>query len=295
MADKVFITGATGSIGTHTVRRLVEAGKATTIFARNEEKARSLFEKEFATGNLSLVKGDYNDYDAFKKGIQGHTRLLILVANLDQMGEIKGKLGRLAYEAGVKQIVDISSFTVSEYIKGSYISNSHTVGEEALFKAAAESGRNVVVLRPGDFMTNALHGDAFTIKSFNKIIGFGRPERKSSLVDPRDIADVAVSVFLDPIEKHGNNVYDVHPEVLSNKERAEIFSRVLGRQITYQQGEIQAVYDNLIKHLPHKLAYDFASILSVDFDRPTPQIVILTKRPTRKYEDWIKENRSYFE
>jgi uncharacterized protein YbjT (DUF2867 family) len=292
MSERVLVTGATGNIGSHTVRRLVEAGVDTTIFARNEEKARSQFEKEFQTGHLTFVKGDYDDIESFNNAIKGHTRMLLLVADLNRMAEIKGQFGRAAYDAGVKQIVDISSFTVN-FAKRGIISYAHTTGEEALFSASKETKKNVVILRPGYFLTNMLSGDVKTIKSLNKYFHSGSADSKYSLIDPRDIADVAVSVFLDPVEKHGNSVYDVHPEALSYKERAEIISKVLGREIVTQQVDIQARYNQFIQFLPHALAYDF--VCGAHYDKPTPQISLLTKRPFRTFEDWVRENKHEFE
>jgi uncharacterized protein YbjT (DUF2867 family) len=292
---KVLVTGATGGIGSHAVTRLVESGVATTIFARNEEKARQLFAKEFETGLLTFAKGDLDDVEAFKNAVKGQTRLLLLVADLERMAQIKGTFGRIAYESGVKQIVDISSFTVP-YTKKGFISYAHTTGEEVLFKAANETGNNLVALRPGNFMTNHLHQATHSIKHMNKIIGVGTPENVSTHIDPRDIADVAVSIFLDPVEKHGNYVYDVQTEVLSNKQRAEIFSRVLGRQIVYEQVDYVTFYDSLINmRIPHKMAYDFVTLGAIDFNNPIPQLEILTRKPLRTFENWVKENKQAFE
>jgi len=296
MTNKVFITGGTGFIGTQTIRRLVEAGVATTVFARNEEKTRSLFESEFKTGHLSFTKGDYDDVESFQKAIKGHTRMLLLVADLRNMPSIKQRFSRIAYEAGVQQIIDISSFTVPYFQKSGAISYAHSAGEEALYSAAKEFGTNVVVLRPGNFMTNHLMLDVHTIKQLGKIIGVGSPNHLSTLIDPRDIGDLAASVFQDPIEKHGSVVYDVHPELLSNQQRAEILSRGLGREITYQQVDISSFYDKLIERkIPHSLAYDFINFGLYDFAKPTPQISLLTKRPVRKFEDWVRENKQAFQ
>jgi uncharacterized protein YbjT (DUF2867 family) len=292
-ATKVLVIGATGFIGSHLVKRLIESGVETTVFARNEEKTRELFSKEFETGLLRFEKGDLDDSEAFSKIVGGHTRLLMLVANLERMAEIKGKFGRIAYESGVKQIVDISSFTVNLAKKGA-ISYAHTTGEEALFKVANETGNNLVVLRPGQFMTN--HLQVPSIKNFNKILGVASPDLVATFIDPRDIADVAVSIFVDPVEKHGNYVYDVQTEVLSNKQRAEIFTKVLGRSIVYEQVDVVAFYDHLVHmKMPHTVAYDFVNLGLFNFDNPIPQLRILTRKPLRTFEDWVKENRQAFE
>jgi uncharacterized protein YbjT (DUF2867 family) len=157
---------------------------------------------------------------------------MILCTALDRMGEIKGNLGRIAYELGVKQIVDISSFSVN-YNRYGCISNAHVEGEEMLRKAARKAKRNLVILRAGFFLSNFIR-DAQSIKLKNKIFGTGSPDNHFAVVDTRDIGDVAAQIFIDPIEKHGNAVYDVCPESLTKKQQAELFSKVLGRKIEFE-------------------------------------------------------------
>ena len=295
MSDtRVFVTGATGGIGSHVIQRLVESGVPTTAFIRSEEKAQVMFADELKSGLLTLVKGDVHDAESFRGAIKGHTRLFLLVTDLDNMAKIKGELGRIAYENGVKQIVDISSYTVHNTKRG-YISYAHTTGEEALLKAAGETNNNLVVLRPGYFMSNLLHNEVYSIKAGNKTRGVGNPDQRATLVHPKDIADVAVAVLLDPVEKHLNYVYDVQTEVLSNKQRAEVLSRVLGRDIQYEQEEIDAYYSRMSPMMPHRMLYDFVTLGTIDFVNPVPQIRLLTGRNPRTFEEWIHENRQAFD
>jgi uncharacterized protein YbjT (DUF2867 family) len=291
--ERIFVTGATGNIGSHLVKRLIEEKVNTTIYVRDEQKAKDMFVEEFKSGLLQSAKGDLSDTEAFRNAIQGHTRLFLLVTALEKWGETKGALGTIAYESGVKQIIDISAFLAYKAKRG-LLSYNNISGEEALFKAANETGNYVVILRAGDFMTNHLRL-SHPIKSFNKISGVGSPDIKSTLIDPRDIADVAVSIFLDPLEKHGTYVYDVNAQVLSNRERAQIFSKVLGREIVYEQVDIQKQYEHLIKFMSHRLAYDYLNVSLVDFIDPIPQLSVLTKKPLRTFEQWLIENRQAFE
>eukprot|EP01121_Diplochlamys_sp_Union-15-3_P000099 TRINITY_DN10088_c0_g1_i1.p1 TRINITY_DN10088_c0_g1~~TRINITY_DN10088_c0_g1_i1.p1 ORF type:complete len:296 (+),score=38.93 TRINITY_DN10088_c0_g1_i1:99-986(+) len=295
MTEKIFVTGATGHIGSHLVRRLVEAKVHTTVFARDEEKTKKLFEKEFSTGLVTFVKGDYDNKEAFTAGIAGHTRLLLLVASLDKMPAIKEQFATIAVNAGVKQIVDISSFTVKQMNKSGFISYAHAVGEEVIVKAAGHKC-SVVHLRGGYFMTNHLHGEAHTIKTIGKLVSPGSPHNRVTLIDPRDIADVTATIFTDPIEKHGNVAYDVQTEALTNQQRADMFSKVLGKKIEFMQDDIQTFYDRYTKFgMPHSLAYDLISLSLFDFNDPQPQLCILTKKPLRTFEDWLKEHKSHFE
>ena len=78
---KVFVTGATGFIGRHLVRRLVKEGHEVTCLVR---KSSSVAELE-ALG-MRLVTGDVNDREALRIGMRGCDWLFHL-ANLYTMWE----------------------------------------------------------------------------------------------------------------------------------------------------------------------------------------------------------------
>lgn len=63
---KVFITGASGYIGTHLTRRLSHEGHFVTILVRNVNAAR-----EFAENNVTIINGDIFDKEKLKSGMDG--------------------------------------------------------------------------------------------------------------------------------------------------------------------------------------------------------------------------------
>jgi len=289
--DKIFVIGATGKIGSLVVQGLIAAGVSTSILVRNEDKARSLFEKEFKTGHLHMFLGDYDNVESFSNAIPGHSRLFLLVADLRKIPVIKGAWGEIAYDSGVKQIVDLSSYYPRE--KVGFISYFHMVGEEDLLKVAGSN--SLVILRPGYFMTNTLMLDLHSIKSHSKIIGPAPSHHMVGMVDPRDIADVAVNVFLDPIEKHGTVIYPILPDTMTHEEKARVYSKVLGREISYVQEGYVEFYNKLISyHFPHQFAYDFINMYRQEYLISTPQITIMTKKPIRTFEEWLRENKKLF-
>jgi len=290
--DNIYVLGATGNIGSHLVKGLIAAGVRTTIFVRNEDKAKTMFDKEFSTGHLHIVQGDYQNVEAYENSISGHTRLFLLVAELEKMPQIKGPWAKIAYDRGVKQIVDISSNSCQNYMVG-YISKQHSLGEDALLSVVGNN--SLVILRPGYYTSNHLHFDVRGIKNHSKIIGTSPPEFHLPCIDVRDIADVALNVFLDPIEKHGICIYPLCPEPVSQTERALIFSRVLGREISYVQESMETVYNRYISmKFSHLFAYDIVSIGMNDFKVPTSQISVLLKKPFRRLEQWVEENKEHF-
>ena len=104
-------------------------------------------------------------------------------------------------------------------------------------------------------------------------------------------------VLSESVEKHDRNVYELGAEALSHEERAAVFSRVLGKPITYEQQSFDAFYKALTAvGMPHSIIYNFAMGASKDIcDTTTPQISILIGRPLRTLEEWIKDNAKAFQ
>ena len=117
---KIFVTGATGFIGSHLVRRLVREGHEVACLVRKTSKT-SLLED----GWRGLVYGDVNDREAL---LDGMARLRLAVSpgqpvfhvgtgpainsrrvNIDGT---RGLFWKAALEAGVKKVVYVSTVAV---------------------------------------------------------------------------------------------------------------------------------------------------------------------------------------
>jgi nucleoside-diphosphate-sugar epimerase len=128
--ERVFVTGASGDIGSGVVRGLIKNGIRTTAYVRDEKKTKDLFKDELKTGHLTIVVGTYSTIDVYTNAIQGHTRLFLLVADFGNsptiMMQIKHTFGKIAFERDVRQIVDLSSCTVSTHGKTGIIGYAHS-------------------------------------------------------------------------------------------------------------------------------------------------------------------------
>ena len=190
-SERIFITGATGHIGVRVVQQLIKKGVQTTIYVRNETKAKDLFGEELKSGLLTTAIGDYSTLDKYEKAIQGHTRLFTLLVTDFQkaasMGELKRDLAQIAYKNGVRQIVDLSSTSVRLYGKQGILGYIHAAGEQYLWNLAELNSeqRSLVILRPGFLMTNHLMTDVHFIKKENKIVSCGPSTAMLSWIDPK--------------------------------------------------------------------------------------------------------------
>jgi uncharacterized protein YbjT (DUF2867 family) len=288
--SKVYVIGATGGIGTQAVKELLERGVSVTTLVRDPSKAATLFGQ---AENLNVVQGDYSSFDSFKSTIAGHERLFLLVSDIQNMVTIKTTYAKLAYEAGVKQIVHVSSGTVSGSWRQNIISTGHYYSEEAIFNLPNRGG--YVVLRPMQFFTNQFFNDANTVKSKNAIFSSAPPDQKSAWVSPNDIAHLAVNVLTEPIEKHGDIVYDMTTEMISGNDRAEILSRVIGKDVKYVQIPVEQQYKVLteIVQMPHSMAYALVDHGPGNYD-VNHALPIVLHRPVEKLEAWFEVNKAKF-
>ena len=104
-------------------------------------------------------------------------------------------------------------------------------------------------------------------------------------------------VLSESVEKHDRNVYELGAEALSNEERAAVFTRVLGKPITYEQQSFDDFYKALTgAGMSHSIIYNFAMGASKDIcDTTTPQISILIGRPLHTLEEWLKDSAKAFQ
>ncbi|ORY99426.1 hypothetical protein BCR43DRAFT_489261 [Syncephalastrum racemosum] len=289
--ERVYVIGATGNVGTKTVHDLLKNNVQVTILARSPEKAKGLFAASPSVSQLTIVQGDYNDLTSFRESIAGHTRLVLLAANLTDLGRIKHAYAEAAYAAGVKQVVDISSQSVSYPWRVGAIGRAHRDAEERIL--AIPNRGAFVALRPSGFMSNTLMFETETIKHMNTIFDAVAPDEAREHISPNDIGALAAIVAQEPVEKHGDAVYEMTSYLLSGAERARILSKALGREIKYQQVSSKDRYDALVNkaHMPHFMAYDLATMASL-YTIPTAGLSILLGREPETYEEYIEANKA---
>jgi uncharacterized protein YbjT (DUF2867 family) len=207
--------------------------------------------------------------------------------------EDKAEIAKAAYEAGVKQIVDISSFTVNMGWRTSLIGAHHYGAEKAIFDIPNRG--YFVALRPGRFMANLLHLDRPL--PAGKIFDSIPADRAQGWISTNDIGAVAAVVLSEDIEKHGDAVYSLTGDVRTSSERAEILSRILGQEITYQQVTPVQKYNKIMEvgYFKHDVAIDLcAGLQSYDDARVTPEISILLGREPESLEEYLTANKDAY-
>ncbi|CAO3636082.1 unnamed protein product [Cunninghamella blakesleeana] len=289
--EKIYVIGATGNIGERVVSSLLAKGIQTTIYVRDVEKCKKIFQENNQT--LTIVQGDYSDFTPFEKTVAGHSRLFVLIADLHNMPTIKEKVATIAYGSGVKQIVDLSSRFTQFNWRTSFIGEAHLLSEKKIYDLALKHNAFTVALRPSRFFTNHLLADLSSIKSERIIYGSQPPDEKLEWISTDDIADIAVVVLTDPIEKHGNLAYTIIGDSVDGKTRAELVSKAIGHTVQYKQTTQQQLYQNLVANgFPNPIALDIATVVT-DL-APTPVARIVLGRDYETLGDWFENNKDKF-
>ncbi|KAJ8659894.1 hypothetical protein O0I10_004487 [Lichtheimia ornata] len=289
MTERVFVIGGTGNIGERVVRQLLENNVQVTLYTRSPTKAQAMFP------NATIVQGDYEDLQPLGRALEGHTRLFLLIVDYGCMGRLKGAISSMAYRADIRQVVDISSLAVTLPWRSSFLGHAHRQGEEAILANPNRQGY-YVALRPSMFMSNHLWIDVHTIKKQNVLRHTAEPDELEGWISPNDIADLAARVLLEPMEKHGDAVYEMNGCVLTPKERAAAFSRVLGREITYEQITPQEKYNFMTQTMgiPHLMALDLVALFK-GVNKQSMCLPILLGKEPESFEEYLKQHKNVFE
>ena len=68
---RVMVTGATGYVGAHSVKALLDAGHRVRLLVRDPDKAQAVLGALGVKGRLDCVSGDMTDEDAVLKALRG--------------------------------------------------------------------------------------------------------------------------------------------------------------------------------------------------------------------------------
>lgn len=288
--ERIFVIGGTGNIGKALVQELISKKVALTLFSRNLEKVAKLF----PTGDYNVIKGDLQNIAPLKDALKGHTRLFIVIQNtMLTMVETKAIIAQFAYEAGVQQVVDISSITVNMPWRTTSMGDRHRRAEEAIL--AIPNRGTYVALRPGRFMSNLLWFT--TLLADDTFHDIDDKDKHQGWISTDDIGVAAARILTDSIEKHGDAVYEMVADCITHTQRAEIMSRVLGRNVQYKKLGAVERYDELLKlNFPHAMIYAFSnsdSSMPVE-DKVTTGLPILLGRSPETFEEFITRNKQLF-
>jgi uncharacterized protein YbjT (DUF2867 family) len=282
----ILVTGATGTIGSLIVQRLVDAGADVKALVRQPGKL------SFPAGVTEVV-GDLTDVSSLRSALSSVRTLFLLNAvTPDELTQALIALN-LARDAGIERVVYLSVIHADKYTNVPHFTSKHTVERmiESLDIAAT-------ILRPAYFMQN----ERMVQQVIQNYGVYPMPIGSTgvSMVDTRDIADVAVAELLrrdragTPLPRVTLDV--VGPDALTGASAAKIWSSALGREVNYAGDDVAAFEKQMASFGPAWLAYDMRLMMSGiqklgmrSTQDAVNRVQAILGRPLRTYVDFVKE------
>jgi uncharacterized protein YbjT (DUF2867 family) len=216
MSNNILVTGASGNIGKTLVTALKTANSDVTIM-------RS---KANADHSTTTRIASFDDVASLTKAFSGIDTLFLLFPLVPNKIELAKNAAFAAKAAGVKHIVRSSG-------AGADANSSFSLPrlQGAIDDILATTGIPTTFLRPAGFMQNYLNYQSQAIEAGTIYMADGG--QAQSLIDVRDIADVAASVLLNPT-KHRGQAYTLTGGIaFTGVEAARMISDCIGRTINH--------------------------------------------------------------
>lgn len=280
--DKVFVTGATGNIGTPLVKYLQDFNIPFTAGSSSIQK------QEFLTSQI-----DFENKQSLKSAFQGHKILFLLTPDSEKSKSWVSNAVEVSKEVGMEHIVRSSGI-------GAGANSDYFVFKELgeIENIVKNSGLDYTIIQPNSFFQNFATFQKQTVK--NGSVFLPHENAKVSYVDVRDVA-LATARVLEDVDKHKSKTYVITGgRAISDQELLNEIGNVLGQQITYIPISDANTIDTFRKyHLPEYNIKQLISLYQADRDGKTAFISSdfekLTQRKQRTAKDFATDYQQYWE
>ena len=285
MADsiKILVTGATGNTGSLLVPMLRKADIDVRVFIRNKSKAQL-----FKDMGAEVIVGDLDQPETIKPAVEGVDKIYLLTWNGPTQAQQAENVIKAAKRNGNPHIVRHSMW-------GSEKSRIIKQGDQ-VEEAVKSSGLSWTILRPTFFMQNTMMAAQSIIS--DGVIYWDMKDGKLGMIDVRDIVDTAFSVITG--EGYQNKSYILTgPEPISFHDVADIFSKVLGKEVKYINVPDEAVMQSMVgMGLPEWIAKGYVELsegFSENFaSEVTNNVENITGQPARSFEQFVRDFSQVF-
>ncbi|MFD0904127.1 SDR family oxidoreductase [Actinomadura sediminis] len=277
----IVVTGATGTVGRTVVRLLTGAGEKVTAVSRHIGDAPA---------GAVAVRADLADAESLRPALDGAEALFLCPAGdlLAGAGSPKGLVGTIE-AAGVRRVVLLSS--QASVTRPRALSHARLREFE---HAVRDSGLRWTILRPGGFASNtyahiaSVRADRTVAAPFGDV---GLP-----LVDPADIAEVAVAALQD--ERHDGRTYVLTgPAAVTPREQAAAIGSAIGVGLGFTELTREQAMARLSQVMPEPVADGTLDIMGAPTDEElaiSPHVEEVLGRAPRSYAEWAVRNAAAF-
>jgi uncharacterized protein YbjT (DUF2867 family) len=277
----ILVTGAAGNAARRLPAALAQAGEQVRVLVRGERGTTW-------PDGVQVVRGDLRDPRDVAAALDGVRSVFLLVAEDGGAG-----FAAAARDARLDRVVLLSSKAVSD-AEFAGLDNplyaKHLRGEEFV----RGLGVPWVFLRPGGLASNALRW-AGTVRR-EGVVRALFPQLSAPLLDPRDLAEVAMAALLD-----ARNEGRIHTltggEIVSVREQVRVLAEESGRPIRFEEITEEQAPELLGPTLPPGFL-DVYIPVQKRYLETTPAVLPTVReilgRPARNFRDWARENAAQF-
>jgi uncharacterized protein YbjT (DUF2867 family) len=280
MSNKILVTGASGNIGQPLIAALKAAGADVEIM-------RS---KAGDDSGVPTRVASFDDVASLTKAFTGVDTLFLLFPLVANKIDLAKNAATAAKVAGVKHIVRSSGAGADSTSSFSLPRLQGTIDD-----ILAATGIATTFLRPAGFMQNYVTYQSQAIATGTVYMADGG--QAQSLIDVRDIADVAAAVLLDPA-KHAGKAYTLTGgAAFTGIEAAKMISAAIGHLVnhvtvtaeqavdTMKQWQMPAYVIDVMDSLNHIVAAGYAADVSPDVEK------MLGRKP-RTFESFVQQQKA---
>ena len=222
----ILITGAGGKTGRTLIKRLSKI-ESVYAFVHREEHVSVIK----SLGAEKIIVGNLRDETAIHSAMQGARSVYHICPNMNSDESVIGKL--VINEA---RKVGVEHFLYHSVLHPQTEKMNHHWQKLRVEEMIFESGLPFTILQPAPYMQNLLAGWKSILEDGVLHVPYS-VNSKFSFVDLEDIAGVAKVVLTEP--NHFNTTYELAGTLpMSHVEVAEIFERVLKRDVSAEKEEI---------------------------------------------------------
>lgn len=224
----IVVVGASGAVGTPTIRRLSRMGASVRALTSNPRSAKRLT----GLGVSETVIGDFRSDADVARALAGAESVLLVSPRFteDEAG-IGIRVVEAAKAGGVEHLVYSSAFHPQ------LSKMDHHATKLRIEEAVIESGLAFTIVQPSMFMQNVR-------VEWREVVEDGvyprpySPDRKMSVIDTEDLGEAIARVLTDPALRGGT--YELcSGESLTHAEMAAVFSDVLGREVRAEKRPLE--------------------------------------------------------
>ena len=280
----IVVTGASGNVGAQVASMLAASGHPVRAMTRRPHKARM-------PEGVEVVYGDAGDSASLDDAFWGADRAFLMTAQ--QIGSAPRpthdiNLAEAARRADVTHVVKLSVYGAGS--GDNVIYRWHAEAEGAVI----DTGIDYTLLRPGRFMSNALHWAPMIRGGDDVRIPFAA--RPAASIDPADVAAIAVAALT--TNDHRNTAYQLSgPQVLTPAEELEILGEALGRRLRLIELSIEETKAGLLASGMPSEVVDTIVKQALDTDdgaHVLPTMPRLLGREPNTFAQWARANARAF-